>query len=285
MLRYGDKKFILIRRLISFYYEVFQFIFRVGPKKNLFLEADKYLKNNKVDFILATGEPFVLFHYANKLSEKYNIPWIGDYRDPWSLNTENLVSPLLKLWFDFQEKSLLKKMNLIITVSDYMAKKIDYYNSNEVPIEIIPNGYDSDSIEWIKSIAQNGDRLTLSFAGIIYPYHPYHDFLKTLEDFSLANSNFQFNLNFYGVNIENDLKLLINKEFPRMKESTKFFPKLPNQKLLVELARSNVLILFNDYSFLGTKIYDYLGVNRLILLCFTNEWRTKLNLAINCSKT
>ena len=271
MLRYGDTKFVFIRRLISLYYEVFQFIFPIGAKKNLFIEADKYLKDNKVDFILATGEPFVLFHYANKLSEKYNIPWIADYRDPWSLNTENFVSPLIKLWFDFQEKKLLKKMNHIITVSDYMAKKIDYFNSNKVPIEIIPNGYDSDSIEGIKYIAQNDDRLTLSFAGMIYPYHPYHDFLKTLEDFSLANSNFQFNLNFYGVNIENDLKLLINKEFPRMKESTKFFPKLPNQKLLTELARSNVLILFNDYSFLGTKIYDYLGVNRLILLCFTND--------------
>ena len=73
-LRFGKNKFSLIRKIINFYFEVFQFIFLVGPKKEIYFSARQYLKKNNVDIIIATGEPFVLFHYAKKLSNefKYN---------------------------------------------------------------------------------------------------------------------------------------------------------------------------------------------------------------------
>ena len=52
--------------------------------------AEDYLATNKIDCILATGDPFVLFHYAKKaLRKKHNVPWIADYRDPWSSEFEN----------------------------------------------------------------------------------------------------------------------------------------------------------------------------------------------------
>ena len=84
LLKYGGNKFRLIRKSISAFYELTQWFFYVGPKKQLLKEADNYLKNNKVDAIIATGDPFILFKYASKLSAKYNIPWIADYRDAWS---------------------------------------------------------------------------------------------------------------------------------------------------------------------------------------------------------
>ena len=46
---------------------------------------------------------------------------------------------------------------------------------------------------------------------------------------------------------------------------------MPNKDLLYKLANDNVLLLFNYYSFMGTKIYDYLGIKRKILFCFTND--------------
>ncbi|MCC5924652.1 MAG: hypothetical protein JJT77_12780, partial [Crocinitomicaceae bacterium] len=58
MLKYGDKKFRLIRKIISAYFELFQFVLPVGPKRTVYLAAKEYLKNNKVDVVIATGEPF-----------------------------------------------------------------------------------------------------------------------------------------------------------------------------------------------------------------------------------
>lgn len=55
-----------------------------------------------------------------------------------------------------------------------------------------------------------------------------------------------------------------------MKHTT-FHKKLPNKELLNKLIKTNVLLLFNDYSIMGTKIYDYLGLKRKILFCFAND--------------
>ena len=93
LLRHGEKKYTFIRRSISAYYEFAQFIRPIGPKAGLYHGAREYLKNNRVDAIIATGDPFVLFNYAAKLSKEFRIPWIADYRDSWSheqKHTKNL---------------------------------------------------------------------------------------------------------------------------------------------------------------------------------------------------
>ena len=69
MLKYGDKKHRILRKSISAFYEIAQFIFPIGPKAALYRGAREFLKNNEVDLILATGDPFVLFSFASKLSK------------------------------------------------------------------------------------------------------------------------------------------------------------------------------------------------------------------------
>src|SRR5688500_6604075 len=48
MLKYGDSKFRSLRKIISGFYEFGQFLFPIGPKANLYFEADRYLSENKV---------------------------------------------------------------------------------------------------------------------------------------------------------------------------------------------------------------------------------------------
>ena len=51
----------------------------------------------------------------------------------------------------------------------------------------------------------------------------------------------------------------------------KFIKRLPNEILMNNLLKSNLLLLFNDYNLMGTKIYNYLVTKRKILLCFKND--------------
>ena len=96
-LKYGESRFRIVRKIISSYYEFLQFVFVTGNKRNYILkEADEFLKNNKrVDCIIATGDPFVLFKYASKLSRKYSVPWIADYRDAW-IQDNGINNPVFK---------------------------------------------------------------------------------------------------------------------------------------------------------------------------------------------
>ena len=98
LLKHGDHRYRFLRKSISAYYEFAQFLLPIGPKIELYKAAKHFLKNNQVDAIIATGDPFVLFRYASKLSKAFNIPWIADYRDPWSHNEEAQKKMVQKKW-------------------------------------------------------------------------------------------------------------------------------------------------------------------------------------------
>ena len=206
LLKYGPNRFKWIRKFISAYFEFFKFLIPAGPQKNIYFGAKEYLKKNKVDLIIASGSPFILFKYAYRLSEKNKTPWIADYRDPWSQNISYQNLHLFKKWNQIFEKKALKKVYSIITVSQFVADKIKVNCPNK-KISIIPNGFDYDVVKKINNQNQNSDVLTLSYAGSIYNWHPVKILFSTLEELLLNSA--QFKLNLYGVNNPNEIEIIL----------------------------------------------------------------------------
>ena len=182
MLKYGEKKYRILRKSISAFYEFAQFILPIGPKAELYRGAKHYLKNNEVDVIIATGDPFVLFSFASKLSKEFDIPWIADYRDPWSHNEQHGKKLIQKKWNHYIEKKTVSTVSHISTVSKFVHSKIDKLIPNK-PFSINPNGYDTMVIDKIKNIQQNKDELCISFVGTIYNWHPIESFLRVANNF------------------------------------------------------------------------------------------------------
>lgn len=272
LLQYGNKKYRVLRKSITAFYEICQWIFTIGPKSQLYFAAKEYLKNNKVECIIATGEPFILFRYASKLSKKFNIPWIADYRDPW-VQSSRSANMLQKIWNRYNEKRFLKNATCITTVSDFFKKLISTNVINK-DFHIITNGYDDTVITNVKGITQNSTVLSIGFAGMIYDYHPIESFLRVVHEF--VQSGNALCINFYGTNKSVEIEQLITDKYTYLKNCVKIYPKLKNCHLVKELAKNNVLLLFNYYQILGTKIYDYLAVKRLILLCYTNDKEARI---------
>lgn len=271
LLKYGNTKFGFVRKGISAFFEYGQFPFLMGPKVNLYYEAEKYLKKNKVDIIITTGEPFVLFKYASKLSKDYNIPWIADYRDPWTQDKSRQAKGMSKKMDAFFEKSILSNVSAVTTVSKSFQEEIETLVPNK-PFYILPNGYDPEAIKEVEEIKQSDEKLTIGFVGTIYKWHPLESFLRVADDF--VNSfpkTPEFEINFYGINDEDSVEELIETKYPSLKSVVKIYPKIPNRTLLEKLATNNLLLLFNYYSYMGTKIYDYLGLKRQILLCYDDD--------------
>lgn len=270
MLKYGEKRHRILRKSISAFYEVFQFFFPVGPKVHVYKEAHKYLKHNKVDLIIATGDPFVLFHYAAKLSKKHNTPWIADYRDPWSQSFSIAKGAIQRKIDLFFEKRNVKSASSIVTVDKLFELKIKQLFPSK-SYHIFPNGFDPIEMQKAAANQQGSEVLTFSFIGTIYRWHPIRQLLEDFEKYSLKYSNQHFELKFYGINNADKIEQLINEHFKNLKNKVSIIPKIPNAELLQTLAKDNVLILFNYYQFTGTKIYDYLGLQRKILLCYTES--------------
>ncbi|NBU92715.1 MAG: hypothetical protein EBS17_07740, partial [Flavobacteriia bacterium] len=150
LLKHGTNKFRFLRKTISAWYEIMQFYARTGPKLPIYLEAYNYIKNNKVDIILATGEPFVLFHYAKKLGQQFNLPWVADYRDPWSPNLQKSLG--VYRWLQrSNERRTVKHAAGISTVSPIVARQIQ--SVGIFPnIAIIPNGFDHEAMDQAREV-------------------------------------------------------------------------------------------------------------------------------------
>jgi len=270
LLKFGKDRFVLLRKLITGYYEMMQYLFRIGPKVNIYKAADNYLKNHEVDVIIACGDPFVLFKYASDLSEKYHIPWIADYRDPWSEDISVQKYPLLKRFYRNQEKNVLRNVSFITVVSEFIGQQVRSFKP-DIEFQVVPNGFDPESVVGIEEYIQESVKLSIGFVGSLNDWHPIHSFLSAIARFSEGYPEKIIHLNFYGVDKAEAICELIKSKFPKLTSNVTFYPKMANDKLLPELAKNNLMLLFNNYSIIGTKIYDYIAVKRKIFLCFTED--------------
>lgn len=268
-LKHGPDKYKLIRKLVSSFYEFAQFVLPVGTKKEIYSAADDFLKHNKVDCIITTGDPFILFKYASELSRKYSIPWIADYRDTW-VQDKKQKSKLYRLWSSFFERKFLKNAYKITTVSTFLQKQIEQ-NVKGKEFEILYNGYDPEIIEVTKDLKQDNKFLSIAFNGTISDWHPIENFLKTCNEVISENPDIKLKLNFYGVNKEKEIKELLSEHYQLLEKHTNFYSRMDNLEFAKSIVKQNVFLLFNDYSILGTKIFDYVALRRRILLCYEDD--------------
>jgi glycosyltransferase involved in cell wall biosynthesis len=278
LLKYGEKRFRLFRKAITAYYEFMQFLFFIGSKAGLYRGAKQYLKQHKVDAIIATGEPFVLFKYCSKLSSRYKIPWIADYRDLWSQNGNRNKNKLMQLVSSIVEKYYINNASAITTVSMLLKENI-HKIKNHKKIYLIPNGYDSELSYKLSDKNVKNKKLQISFAGSIYDWHPWQNFLNVINEL-YKNDIIKVTIYLYGINKVQLVKDFCNNHTKEIINEISFIPKLPNDKLFFELAKTDLLLLFNDYSIMGTKIYNYIAAKRQILFCYKNDSE-----ALNLKKT
>lgn len=269
LLKYGSNRFKHFRKSLTAFDEIRQFITISGPKKTIYRAAKTYLQKNKVDAIIATGEPFVLFYFAKKLSKEFNIPWIADYRDPWSQSELRSSNFFLRWWNNRVERRLLQTTNHVSTVSEFCSFQIQQ-NTTSQQFHFITNGYDPEVTDEVTQLPPNNKQLSIAFVGTMYKWHPWKSFLTQFSS-TLETSPDKIELHFYGINNTDEVKAFLTSLPQKTQEAITFTSQLSNKELLLRLAMSNIMLLFNDYSILGTKIFDYVGIRRKIILCYRND--------------
>ncbi|MBL0341650.1 MAG: glycosyltransferase [Bacteroidetes bacterium] len=113
---------------------------------------------NKVDAIISTGPPHSMHLIANALSRKLKLPWIADFRDPWT-NIDYYKDFKLTAWADKKhhalEKQVVTEATRVIVVGHEM--KLEFENAFGRKVDLITNGYDEDDVV-DKSAVGSGSR-------------------------------------------------------------------------------------------------------------------------------
>jgi glycosyltransferase involved in cell wall biosynthesis len=268
------KRFRLIRRAITAWYEVGQYMLPIGSRRQLFLAARSYLRQHGADVIVATGDPFVLFMYASRLSKEFGIPWIADYRDPWTHDPGRLSWRASRMWNATLEAKCTASASAITTTSELFSSLISTLIKGK-PVHVVPNGYDPDAVGLARGVEQGSEKLTIAYVGTIYEGHPVEGFLAACNQFLVRTRDARFEVRFVGINRQDEVETMLGSRCSALKPFVTFFRKAPNADIIGSLATANAFVLFNEGANPGTKIYEYLALRRKILLCFSGDTQTR----------
>lgn len=248
---------------------------KIDHTKSLYWSAQKYLKSNHADIIIATGEPWILFKYANSLSKEFEIPWIADYRDGWNTNVKleyNRFEQILsKIYFKKIEKKIISTACMLSFSDPCESLKISKITTEKKIITPF-NGYDNDLINNLKDLPASEDILTIAYAGTIYDFQDLESFLLGLNEFIKNNGTKKIKVNFFGSK-NNQLTIdRINQINPDLFDYIKLTPKIPQKEVIDLLKSSHVLLLLADkkHVALPAKVFEYIGLERTILVS-TND--------------
>jgi hypothetical protein len=271
--KYGNDRYIFRRKAASFLKLVLSYPFSWFDKNySIYRAADAYLKEHRVDWIIATGEPFILFKYAHLLSRRHGVPWIADYRDGWYLNhnyaqLSGIVFMLQWQWEFLFEKKYLRSSAFITSVDPILTGKLrdlhdkpayTFYNGFE---ELSPPSYDST----LKTLP-----LTLCYSGTLYPGHQAELLLQALKELhdSGSVSPAELQIKFVGLEFYPDQLKRVTEYSPDLKPYFTTTKRLPREDARQIMNSADFLIVFADRwtPVLPSKMYECIAARRPVLI-------------------
>jgi glycosyltransferase involved in cell wall biosynthesis len=227
---------------------------------------NKYIQANNVDAIISTSPPQSTHLIANKVAKKNNIPWLADFRDPW---TDIGYFKELKLtrWAKKKhlklEKTVMQNADSLLTVSRIWQK--DFEKIRQSSVDYIPNGYEPS--ENSENIIPDKAYYTWSYVGVLTDDREPTVLWEEIDVLYKANVEFatKFRLRFVG-NISEQIQENIKKY--SFCEKVTFKGNVPKSELDEVLYTSDVLLLIGIPGVRGVlpgKVFEYLNTKKHIL--------------------
>ncbi|MDX2360311.1 MAG: glycosyltransferase [Crocinitomicaceae bacterium] len=227
------------------------------------------LEENKIDLIVSTGPPHSMHLIAKKLKDKFSIPWVADFRDPWTsmdYMSEMFITKYARKKHARLEESVIRGADKVVVVGRTMLNEFDANYS--VKSEIIYNGY-NESDEAIDEYPLDS-KFTIVHIGSFLKNRNCDDLWKTLKEMTDEDPIFSKNL---------EIKLIGNLA-PNVVDSIekfklkKFLNKIdyvPYVETQAHLFGAQVLLLPidripNAEFVLTGKLFEYLKSKRPILV-------------------
>lgn len=225
----------------------------------------KYLAEYPVDAMVSTGPPHSMHLIALGLKNKLNIPWLADFRDPWTgidfYHQLRLTNQADKKHHRL-EKEVLSKADRVTIVSWNWA--LDFNQLFPRHYDVITNGYDPD--DFIIPDQKVAKTFELTHIGSLNKDRNPELLWKVLAEICSENASFRddLKLRFIG---KCDVSLFQCLEKYQLLSLTEKIEYMPHEEVLKESAGSQVLLLLlnntpNVMGIVPGKIFEYLATRR-----------------------
>lgn len=217
------------------------------------------------EIIFATAPPFTTLMVARRLSRKFGIPWVAEYRDRFFEDPYGPPTGLRKTIEKRFEDRLLDGASGIVTVSGPWAE--DYRARFGLPVAAVYNGFDPEDFpaDYPRGRSDR-DVLRIVYTGILY--HERRDPSPLFEAISLlGEAGKSVRVEFYGAD-EAVLTGMARKY--GVGDHVAVRGRVPYDQSIALQMQADVLLLlqWNDARESGnvpSKLFEYLGSRRPVL--------------------
>lgn len=228
----------------------------------------KYLKENPVDAIISTGPPHSMHMIALGVSKYFDVPWIADFRDPWT-NIDFYNQLRLTAMGDRShrrmEAAVLKNATRVVTVTPSWAKDFVKLSGRE-DITVITNGYDPADFEDRQT--QPDGKFSICHIGSMNKDRDPHLLWQALQE-RIKDPAFRDKLVIRLIG-QVDHSILGSIDAAGLTPFLEHIPFVPHSEVIGHLCSSFVLLLPvndtpNSLGVVPGKLFEYIGSGRPVL--------------------
>lgn len=227
-----------------------------------------YIKKNKIDAIISTGPPHSMHLIALGLHSSFNIPWIADFRDPWTqidFYSQLKLSSYADNKHKKLENSVLTKASKVVTISPSCGTDLEKLGNRKV--DVITNGFDVDDFLFDSNLKPLEGFMFHHIGALNKDRNPY-TLWNVLGELCKENPEFKKDLiiKFTG---KTDAIAFDDLKKNGILDNVQKTDYLPHSEVVKLMTQSPILLLAlnntpNNAGVLSGKLFEYLAAKRPI---------------------
>ncbi len=237
-----------------------------------------------IETIITTGPPHSVHLIGMELKANNSIPWIADFRDPW---TSIGYHKKLKLTKSSQKRHLqleaevLNQADSIIVTSNTTKK--EFSNITDQPITVITNGFDTLKVPSHKL----DDAFTISHIGSLLSGRNPKVLWQALKELTEENADFKKNLVLELIGVVSK-DVLESIQGHGLEPYVRMEGYVSHEKAIERQQRSQVLLLVEIDSeetkgIIPGKFFEYIAADRPILGVGPEGWEVAKMISETCT--
>ncbi len=230
----------------------------------------QYLQEHPVDAIISTGPPHSMHLIALALQQHFGIPWIADFRDPWT-QIDFYEQLRLTRWADRRhhalEKKVLQTADRVVTVGWRIAEQLGRIRGKQ-DVAVILNGYDLVDFADLPPYTPSG-KFRIAHIGSMNADRNPEVLWEVLSELSEQHEAFRNALEIFLAG-QVDHAVLRSLEQRGLTAQVTRIPFIPHQEVPTALRHSDLLLLVINNTpsakgILTGKLFEYFGAQRPVL--------------------
>ncbi|MFS8641041.1 MAG: glycosyltransferase family 4 protein, partial [Symbiobacteriaceae bacterium] len=237
-------------------------------------EGRRMLARYGADALLSTSGPYTNHLVGLALHRRSRLPWVADFRDPWTQNLHRSGIAWREALEERMERAVMREADVVLTVTRSFAEGFrQKYDGLIRRLEVIHNGFDAADFRDIEPERVPG-KCTFVYTGIFYKErHPRHLLRAVRElidsgeiDRERVRLRFAGVFDYPGYSENADAVRDLGLE-----DVVEVLGHVPHRRALALLKGADVLLLINDVhpdfgtTFIPGKLFEYMAVQRPIL--------------------